>query len=137
MGSLDLGIFSDKLRFALNAVDEDKKNLVSADGLLSSIREGISQESFDIVIKKSAECRMLLSRCMQVLDKISIIASNELRDSVIGGYQPRETMLGGQNRKDITKSNSAEDLVDRVLSGEIKSGYDIAKALGTKAKNTA
>ena len=109
-----MGIFSDKLRYALNAVDEDKKNLVSADGLLSSIREGISQENFDDMIKKSAQCRMLLSKCMQMLDKISIIASNELRDSIIGGYQPRETTLGGQNR-DIAKSASSDGLISKIL----------------------
>ena len=114
--SLDLN-FDEKTKYALNAIDTAKKNLVTVDSWLMAIREAISEESYENAIIGCGKSRLKLSQSMQLIDKISVIASNENRESVIAGYSPRETTLG--SRQDISKCDNDVDLIKSVVRGKV------------------
>ena len=118
-----MGLFNEKIRLAFDTIDGLKRDLVTVDRWLSSIRDSLSQEDFETVIERSSEARMLIGKCARELDKISVVASNQFRDNVIAGFQPRETMLGNGSR-DIAKSDS-ENLIGDILKGRVRNAKQI------------
>lgn len=120
-----MGLFDEKVRTAIYNIDDIKKIMVDTDGLLTRAKDSLSQEDFESVIQYCGRCRLLLSQCGQILDKVSVVASNQARELVIGGFQPRENTLGNT---DIRK-NDSENVISDILGGKIKNVKQLAQRL--------
>lgn len=71
--------------------------------------------------------RMKLVQSCQKLDKLAVRAINEERVNTLS-FNYRENTLGGRDR-DVTKSSSGDDLIGKILRGEVKNGKSIAKIM--------
>jgi hypothetical protein len=114
----------------IGTIEQVKQNLILVDRWMSNLKMAVDCGEFEDERNALAQSRMKLVECLQKVDKLLVGVINEERFNTIG-FRP--LTLGG-NSKEIAKSDS-DDLVSRILRGEIKNGRTIAKVLGTKAKN--